>query len=64
MVYFRYSKGRETYKMTTFQLIILIAYVAILSWKFVVAIDRECFGLAGVFAFEIMAFAYLAKVLM
>ena len=50
--------------MTTFQLIILIAYVAILAWKFVVAIDRECFGLVGVFAFEIMAFAYLAKVLM
>ena len=50
--------------MTTFQLIILIAYVAILSWKFVMAIDRECFGLAGVFAFEIMAFAYLVKVLM
>ena len=50
--------------MTTFQLIILIAYVVILVWKFVVTIDRECFGLAGVFAFEIMAFAYLAKVLM
>ena len=64
MVYFRYNKGREKPKMTTFQLIVLIAYVAILAWKFVVALDRECFGLAGLFAFEIMAFAYLARVLM
>lgn len=50
--------------MTTFQLIILIAYVAILAWKFLRAIDRECFGLACLFGFEIVAFAYLAKVLM
>ena len=50
--------------MTTFTMIILIAYVAILAWKFVMAIDRECFGLAGVFTFEIMTFAYLARVLM
>ena len=50
--------------MTTFTLIILIAYVDILAWKFVVALDRECFGLACLFGFEIIAFAYLAKVLM
>jgi hypothetical protein len=50
--------------MTTFTLIVLIIYVAVMTWKFVMAIDRDCFGLAALFAFEIMAFAYLAKALM
>ena len=50
--------------MTTFQIIILVMFVMALSAQFVAAIERECFGLSAVFAFEIMAFAYLAKVLM
>ena len=50
--------------MTTFQLIVLIAYVTVLAWKFVAAIDRDCLGLAFLFGFEICAFAYLANVLM
>lgn len=50
--------------MTTFTMIILIAYVAIMAWKFVMAIERDCLGLAFVFGFEICAFAYLAKTLM
>ena len=50
--------------MTTFQLIVLIAYVAVLAWKFVVAINRDCLGLAFLFGFEILAFAYLAQTLM
>lgn len=50
--------------MTTFTLIILILFVGILTFQFVAAIERDCLGLAGLFAFEILAFAYLAKVLM
>ena len=50
--------------MTAFQIIILVMFVMALSAQFVVAIERNCFGLAGLFAFEIVAFAYLAKVLM
>lgn len=64
MLYFRYSKGRETYKMTTFTMIILILFIGALVFQFVAAIEKDCLGLAGLFAFEIMAFAYLAKVLM
>ena len=64
MVYFRYSKGRETYKMTIFTTIILIVFVAMLVGQFVVAIELDCVGMAVVYGFEIMAFAYLAKVLM
>lgn len=50
--------------MTTFTLIILIIFVAMLVGQFVMAIERNCFYLSAVFAFEIMAFAYLAKALM
>ena len=50
--------------MTTFTLIILILFVAVLAFQFMIAIERDCLGLAGLFAFEILAFAYLAKVLM
>ena len=50
--------------MTTFTIIILIAFVGALVGQFGAAIERECLGLAVLFAFEIMAFAYLAKVLM
>ena len=64
MLYFRYSKGRETYKMTTFTMIILILFIGALVFQFVAAIEKDRLGLAGLFAFEIMAFAYLAKVLM
>ena len=50
--------------MTTFTLIILILFILALAYQFVAAIEKECFGLAFLFTFEILAFAYLAKVLM
>ena len=50
--------------MTIFTTIILILFVAVLVFQFMIAIERDCLGLAGLFAFEIMAFAYLAKMLM
>lgn len=50
--------------MTTFTIIILIVFVCLLAGQFVAAIERDCMGLAVVFGFEILAFAYLAKVLM
>ena len=50
--------------MTTFTLIILVLFVAALAFQFVMAIERNCLCLSAVFAFEIMAFAYLAKILM
>ena len=50
--------------MTTFTLIILVAFVALLVIQFMAAIEKDCLGLATMFAFEIIAFAYLAKVLM
>ena len=49
--------------MTTFQIIILVMFVMALSGQFVAAIERNCLGLAGLFAFEIVTFAYLVKVL-
>lgn len=50
--------------MTTFTMIIMILFVCALSAQFVAAIERDCLGLAMMFGFEILAFAYLAKVLM
>ena len=50
--------------MTTFTMIILILFVGALAFQFVAAIERNCLGLAVLFAFEIVVFAYLAKVLM
>ena len=50
--------------MTTFTIIILIAFVGVLVAQFVAAIELDCVGMAVVYAFEIVAFAYLAKVLM
>ena len=50
--------------MTTFTMIILVAFIAALAFQFMLAIERNCLGLAILFAFEILAFAYLAKVLM
>ena len=64
MLQCRYSKEREKPKMTTFTLIILILFVGVLAFQFVASIEKECFGLMFLFAFEIIAFAYLAKVLM
>ena len=45
-------------------MIILVAFIAALAFQFMMAIERNCLGLAILFAFEILAFAYLAKVLM
>lgn len=50
--------------MTIFTTIILIIFVGVLVGQFMVAIERNYLGLAVLFGFEIMAFAYLAKVLM
>ena len=50
--------------MTVFTTIILIAFVGVLVAQFVAAIELECVGMAVVYAFEIVTFAYLAKVLM
>ena len=50
--------------MTTFTMIILIIFVTQLSAQFVKAVEAETYGLMFWFAIEIMAFAYLAKVLM
>ena len=50
--------------MTTFTMIVLIAFVLCLVWQFVAAIERDCIGLEIMFAAEILMFAYLAKTLM
>ena len=50
--------------MTTFQIIIIVTFAVVLSVQFIAAIVRECFKLAAVFAFEIVAFAYLTNTLM
>ena len=50
--------------MTTFTFIILIAFVGMLVAQFGAAIELDCVGMAIVYGFEVLAFAYLAKVLM
>lgn len=50
--------------MTTFTMIILILFVGALAFQFVSAIEKNCLDLALLFGFEILAFAYLAKILM
>ena len=50
--------------MTIFTTIILIAFVGVLVAQFVAAIELDCVGMAIAYAFEILAFAYLARVLM
>ena len=50
--------------MTTLTLIILIAFVGVLVAQFGAAIELDCVGMAVVYGFEILAFAYLARVLM
>ena len=50
--------------MSVFTIVILIAFVGMLAYQFVAAIDRECVGLSIMFALEIIFFAYLAKTLM
>ena len=50
--------------MTTFTMIILALFIAALAFQFMMAIERNCLGLALMFGFEILAFVYLARVLM
>ena len=50
--------------MTIFTTIILIVFVGVLAAQFVAAIELDCVGMAIVYGFEILAFAYLARVLM
>ena len=50
--------------MTIFTTIILIAFVGVLVAQFGAAIEHNCLGPAAVYGFEILAFAYLARVLM
>lgn len=50
--------------MTTFTLIILILFVCALAFQFVSAVEKNCFSLMFLFAFEIIAFAYLACTVM
>ena len=50
--------------MTILTFIILIDFVGVLVAQFGAAIEHNCLGPAIVYAFEILAFAYLAKVLM
>ena len=50
--------------MTIFTIIILIAFAGALVGQLGAAIERNCLGQAGLFAFEVVAFAYLAEVLM
>lgn len=50
--------------MTTFTLIVLIAFIMALVGQFMASIEKECYFLMFLFAFEIIAFAYLAKTLM
>jgi hypothetical protein len=50
--------------MTTFNLVITIIFVVCLVSQFMAAIEKRCNWLSVLFAFEIIAFAYLAKVLM
>lgn len=50
--------------MTTFTMIILIMFVGALAFQFVASIEKNCLGLAALFAFEILAFAYLVQTLM
>ena len=50
--------------MSIFTTIILVLFVGMLSYQFVGAIDRECYGLSVMFALEIIFFTYLVKTLM
>lgn len=50
--------------MTTFTMIILIAFVACLAWQLMAAAQKGCIRLEIMFAAEILMFAYLAKNLM
>lgn len=57
-------KERGNSKMTTFTIIILILFVGALAFQFVAALEKNCFSLMFLFAFEIIAFAYLARTIM
>ena len=47
--------------MTTFNLIVLIIVVFAMVAQFAIAIEKECFKLAGLFGFELVALAYLVS---
>ena len=64
MVIYRYSKRNEVLEVTTFTMIITIAFVFVLVGLFIAAIEKDCPQLACLFASMIIAFAYLAKTLM
>ena len=50
--------------MSTSTLVILIAFLICLVGQFFAAIDRKCLTLMAMFGFEILAFVYLATILM
>ena len=50
--------------MTTFTMIILILFVFALTFQFIAAIEKMCFGLSALFGFEIIAFVYLTQAMM
>ena len=50
--------------MTTFNLFILIVLVSLMVLQFMAAIESKAYLLSVMFGFEMVAFAYLAKVLM
>lgn len=50
--------------MTIFTFIVLITFIMALVGQFMASIEKECYFLMFLFMFEIIAFAYLARVLM
>ena len=50
--------------MTTFTMIVLVMFVFALCGQLVAALNRGCTGLSVLFAFEILAFAFIAQQLM
>lgn len=47
--------------MTTFTMIVLIAFVACLAWQLMAAAQKSCIRLEIMFAAEILMFAYRRK---
>lgn len=45
--------------MTTFTLIVTIAFIAVLVWLFMESIEHECYKLMCLFGFMIAAFAWI-----
>lgn len=50
--------------MTTFNLFILCVFSSLLVLQFMAALESKGYLLASMFGFEIIAFAYIARVLM